>query len=445
MKIHALKFIIFIGCIYCITSLTYAMTIEISNDDEYAHFYSVKGAYNLTIRADADPDIAYNWQWHYPRQLYCSAGTSNSSYSTVVNVGSSTAGTYNISAEADPSGASSDASEVHICEVSELMDNYFSNGPLYIPLNTPIDIYANSNPDYHYRQEDWEVYFPPDYPTWDVNSYPSGADQDDVTMVLGQSDIIIGGGYDKLTFTASVSGKYVIRAKAGSSDNGAIITVIVGPYVDIGSDWWYVYINGNNQWNSTSFSPVDVYPTGGDYLWEIVSGTEHVSVTDNDGESALLQLLSPSDAQQDVELKLTYTVNGHSFSDSALLTIKTPVSTDILAKTLTPLTQYVIARKFYHRLIDQFDNPINMEGIPIDETFPGQTKPDWWTNWTTSNWYTEWIPTENRYAVLDYLSIGYLCDPVTLYQHLKVGNTLLTIYKITLSYQEVKIEKESQE
>jgi hypothetical protein len=181
----------------------------------------------LTIRADADPNIAYNWQWHFPRQLYCSAGTSNSSYSTVVNVGSSTAGTYNISAEADPSGACSDVSEVHICEVSELMGGDFSYGPLYIPLNTPIDIYANSNPTYNYRQLGWEVYFPPDFPTWDVISYPSGADQDDVTLVPGQSYIIVGGGNDKLTFTASVPGEYIIQAQAGSSDVGKQIRIIV--------------------------------------------------------------------------------------------------------------------------------------------------------------------------------------------------------------------------
>ena len=168
----------------------------------------------------------------------------------------------------------------------------------------------------------------------------------------------------------------------------------------------------------------------------------------------MLELLSESesDTPQDVEIKLTYTVNGHSSSDTAKITIRTPVATDITAGLLvddTGVPPNIVWRNFYHQLIDQFENVIDMEDIPVVETFPGQTPPSWWR---TGNFHTEWIESLNKYAFMDHLQIGVYSNPnhVILYQHLKVGDANLSpVYEMDLDaigYPDgPHIEKESQE
>lgn len=105
-------------------------------------------------------------------------------------------------------------------------DWYFDEGPIYVPIDTPFDIYADSNPNsgdpYYY------TYFPEDEPAWEITDTPEGVDPEDVDFYVSNSGYCYGGGDDKLTFDEGIAepGTYTLEAEAGTSNDDIDIVVV---------------------------------------------------------------------------------------------------------------------------------------------------------------------------------------------------------------------------
>jgi hypothetical protein len=230
-----------IFCLILVSGECYAndyLVIVIENPNVFAVKGVIKGVDAEVVYDDehqqyfGGPVVYWDWDWeddelhldHQDDDDYGSTGYFYSNYAGIWPI--------HLTAYDGDSNDTADA-DFYVCEVSELMDDNWNTGTLYVPLNETIDIFANSNPCKNYGQVGMEVYFPTGSPVWEVNEYAPGADYRDVTLVTGQSDCVVGGGNDKLTFSASVPGPYKIKATCGDNDEGDDIDVVVYTVVDI--------------------------------------------------------------------------------------------------------------------------------------------------------------------------------------------------------------------
>ncbi|MBN1974753.1 MAG: hypothetical protein JW787_14025 [Sedimentisphaerales bacterium] len=116
------KCIMAIICLFCVFNVSYAnvtVSVQIINDDAQHRFFTPVGDFSVFMVAQANPAIAYNWQWEADEGLYGELVYQNSQYSVVNTVGSGTPGVYNVEVEADPSGVLSwDLSCVHVFDLT---------------------------------------------------------------------------------------------------------------------------------------------------------------------------------------------------------------------------------------------------------------------------------------------------------------------------------------
>ncbi len=142
-----------------------------------------------------------------------------------------------------------------------------------------------------------------------------------------------------------------------------------------------VEITGSS--NAVLYDPISESPAitlsarvntlGGVFLWEIVEGMDKINfVGVPSGESVVMKGISPSMSPEDVVIKVTYVRDAHISEDTHRITVQAPISLfkefatiNRIYNRLGRLAQYNTF--FFFHVMDQFDSPILLDGMPWDE------------------------------------------------------------------------------